>query len=273
MIACSIQGSIWGKCFFFALIIWILKLNIKKTNMMTSGPITSWQIQGETMETVTDFLFLVSKVTVDGDCSHGIRRQFASWQESYSKPRQCVKKQRHDFPYKGSYSQGYDLSSSHVWKWELDSKEGRAPKNWCFWTAVLEKTLESPLDCKERSVLNALWKDWWWSWNSNTLATRYEELTNLKRPWCWERLKVGGEGDSRWWNGWMAKSHTQLGDWMTTNLFFHWSTAYLQCCGNLFCTAKWLRYICVCVCVFFSFLLFSIMAYPRTLNVVPYAIQ
>ena len=105
-------------------------------------------------------------------------------------------------------------ASSHVWMWKLDHKEGWAQNNWCFWTVVLEKTLESPLDCKEiqpvhsgwirKSVLNSHWKDWCWSWNSNTLATWCEELTHLKRPWCWERSKVGGEGDDRGWDGWMA---------------------------------------------------------------------
>ena len=92
--------------------------------------------------------------------------------------------------------------------WELDCEESWASKNWCFWTVVLEKTLENPLDCKEiqpvfwrRSALGFLWKDWCWSWNSNTLATWCEELTHLKRPWCWERLRTGGEGDDRGWDG------------------------------------------------------------------------
>ena len=71
------------------------------------------------------------------------------WQESYDQPRQHIKKQRHYFANKGPSSQGYGFSSSHVWMWELDYKENWAPKNWCFWTVVLEKTLESPLDCKE----------------------------------------------------------------------------------------------------------------------------
>ena len=81
-----------------------------------------------------------------------------------------------------------------------------ALKNWCFWTVVSEKTPESPLDSKEIRPVN--WKDW--SWSSNSLATWYEELTHWKRPWCWERLKAGGEGDNRGWDGWMA-SPTQ---WM-----------------------------------------------------------
>ena len=96
--------------------------------------------------------------------------------------------------------------------WELDCKESWAPKNWCFWTVVLEKTLESPLDCKEIQpvhpkgdpVLGVHWKDWCWGWNSSTLATSCEELTHWKRPWSWERLGAGGEGDDRGWDGWMA---------------------------------------------------------------------
>ena len=71
------------------------------------------------------------------------------WKESYDQPRQHIKKQRHYFANKCLSSQGYNFSSSHVWMWDLDYKESQAPKNWCFWTVVLEKTLESPLDCKE----------------------------------------------------------------------------------------------------------------------------
>ena len=78
----------------------------------------------------------------------------APWNKSYGQPRQHIKKQRHYFPDKGSTSQSYGFSSSHVQMWELDHKEGWAPKNWCFWTMVLEKTLESPLDCKEIQPVN-----------------------------------------------------------------------------------------------------------------------
>ena len=95
--------------------------------------------------------------------------------------------------------------------WELDYKECWAPKNWCFWTVVLEKTLESPLDCDEIQPVHPKGDQSWVfigrthveAWNSNTLATWCEELTPWKRPWCWERLKVG-EGDNRGWDGWMA---------------------------------------------------------------------
>ena len=82
---------------------------------MASGPITIWQIEGGKAEAVTDFLFLGSKITMDGDGSHEIRKTIASWQQSYDKTRQCVKKQRHHFANKGLYSQCYSLSSSHVW--------------------------------------------------------------------------------------------------------------------------------------------------------------
>ena len=71
------------------------------------------------------------------------------WKESYDQPRQHIQKQRHYFANKGSSSQGYGFSCGHVWMWELDCEEGWVPKNWCFWTVVLEKALESPLDCKE----------------------------------------------------------------------------------------------------------------------------
>ena len=81
---------------------------------MASGPITLWQIDGETVETVADFIFLGSKITAEGDCSHNIK-MLAPWKESYDQPRQHIKKQRHYFANKGLSSQGYGFSSSHVW--------------------------------------------------------------------------------------------------------------------------------------------------------------
>ena len=91
-----------------------LKLNIQKTKIMASSPITSWQIDGERVETVSDFIFLGSKITADGDCSHEIK-MLAPWKESYDQPRQHIQRQRHYFVNKGLSSQGYGLSSSHVW--------------------------------------------------------------------------------------------------------------------------------------------------------------
>ena len=91
-----------------------LKLNIQKTKIMASGPITSWQIDGETVETVADFILGGSKITADGDCSHEIKR-LAPWKKSYDQRRQHIKKQRHYSANKGLSSQGYGFSSSHVW--------------------------------------------------------------------------------------------------------------------------------------------------------------
>ena len=82
---------------------------------MALGPITSWQIDEETVETVAEFLFLSFKITADGDCSHEIKKTLTSWKESYGQPRQHIKKQRHYFTDKGPYSQSYGFSSSHVW--------------------------------------------------------------------------------------------------------------------------------------------------------------
>ena len=119
-----------------------LKLNIQKTKIMASGPKTSWEIDGETMETVSDFILGGSKITADGDCSYEIKT-LTPWKESYDQPRQHIKKQRHYFANRVPSSQGYGFSSSHIWIWELDYKEGWALENWFFSTVVLEKTWES----------------------------------------------------------------------------------------------------------------------------------
>ena len=122
--------------------------------------------------------------------------------------------------------------------WELDHKEGWVLKNWYFRTVMLEKILESPLNGKEIKPvstkgnqeyslkgLNILWKDWYWSWSSNTLATWCEEPTHWKRPWRWERLKAGGEGHDRGWDGWMARL-TQW-TWVWANSRRWWRTGRL----------------------------------------------
>ena len=124
-----------------------LKVNIQKTKIMASGPITSWQIDGETMEIVTDFIFLGSKITADGDCRHEIKRYLLLEKKVMTNLDSILKSR--DNADKGSSSQSYGFSSGHVWMWELDCKESWVLKNWCFWTMVLEKTLASPLDCKE----------------------------------------------------------------------------------------------------------------------------
>ena len=100
------------------------------------------------METVTDFIFGGSKITADGDCSHEIKRHLLLGRKVMTNL-DSILKTRHYFANKGPSSQVYGFSSGHIWMWELDCEESWAPKNWCFWTVGLEKTLESPLDCRE----------------------------------------------------------------------------------------------------------------------------
>ena len=97
-----------------------LKLNIQKSKIEVSGPITSWQIDGDTVKTVADFIFLGSKITADGDCSHEIKRQLLLGRKVMTNLRQHIKKQRHYFANKALSSQGFGFSSSHVWMYELD---------------------------------------------------------------------------------------------------------------------------------------------------------
>ena len=122
--------------------------------------------------------------------------------------------------------------------WELDYKESWMPKNWCFWTVVLEKTLGESLglqgdptsQSKRKPVLNIHWKDWCWSWCFNSLATWCEELTYWKRPWCWERLKIGREGDDRGWDGWMASLTWWTWVWVGSGTWW-WTGGPWTCCS------------------------------------------
>ena len=115
---------------------------------MASGPITSLEIDGETVETVSDFIFVGSKITADGDCSHEIKWRLLLGRTVMTNL-DSIFKSRHYFANKCPSSQGYGFSSGHVFMWELYCEESWVLNNWCFWTVVLEKTLESPLDCKE----------------------------------------------------------------------------------------------------------------------------
>ena len=140
-------------------------------------------------------------------------KTLAPWKKSYIQHRQHIKKWRQYFANKVLSSQSYGFSSSHVWMWELDYKEIWAQKNWCFWTVVLEKTLESPLDCKEIQPVHPKGNQSWvftgrTDAEAETPVLWPPEAKNWllvsKRPWSWERLKAGGEGDGRGWDGWMA---------------------------------------------------------------------
>ena len=115
-----------------------LKLNIQKTKIMASGPITLWQTDGETGETVTDFIFGGLKITADGDCSHEIKRHLSLGRKVMTKLDSILKSRDTTLPTKIGLVKKMVFPG---WMWELDYKESWAPKNWHFWTVVLEKTL------------------------------------------------------------------------------------------------------------------------------------
>ena len=131
----------------------------------------------------------------------------------YDKPRQHIRKQRHYLANSLSI-QSYGFSSSHVWIWELDHKEGWAPKNWWFWTVCWRRLLRVPWTARRSNQsilketnpeysLEGLMLNQLQLWSANTLTPWLEELTHCKRLWCWKRLKAGGEGDNRirWLDG------------------------------------------------------------------------
>ena len=190
---------------------------------MASGPITPWEIDGETVETVSDFIFLGSKITTDGDCSHEIKRCLLLGRQLMTNLDSILKKQRHYFANKGPSSQGYGFSSGHFWMWELDCEKSWVPKNWCFWTVVLEKTSQSPLDCKE--IQPAYPKgDQSWVFIGRTDAKA--EILVLWPPHAksWLTGKdsdagtdyTGGEGDGRGWDGWMASLNWWTWVWVNS---------------------------------------------------------
>ena len=182
---------------------------------MASSPITSWQIDGETVESVTDFIFLGSKITVDGECSHEIKRPLLLGRKIMTNLDSTLKSRDITLPTKVRLVKAmvfpvvmYGCESWTIRKaerWRMDAFE-----LWC-WRRLLRvpwPARRSNQSILRRSVQGVHWKDWCWSWNSNTLATWCEELTHLKRSWWWERLRAGGEGGDRGWDGWMA-SRTQ----------------------------------------------------------------
>ena len=135
---------------------------------------------------------------------------FAPWKKSYDIPRQGIKKQRHFFPNKGLSSQSYGFSRSHVWMWELDHKEDWVPKNWSFWTVVLEKTLESLLDSKEIKPVNPKGNQLWIFFGRTDAVilwpTAVKRWLIRKHPDARKDWRQEGEGEDRWWDGWMASS-------------------------------------------------------------------
>ena len=141
---------------------------------MASGPITSWQIDGETMETVIDFIFLGSKITADGDCSHEIKRQLLFGRKTMTNL-DSILKSRHYFANKGPYSQSCGFSSSHARMWELDNKKDWELKNWSFWLWSWGRLLAVPLIARRsnQSILKEINPKYSLKWIMLTLNLQY----------------------------------------------------------------------------------------------------
>ena len=173
------------------------------------------------MGAVTEFIFLGLKTTADGDCSHEIKRRLLLGRKAMTNLDSILESRDITLPDKSLSSQSYGFSSSHVWMWELDYKESWAPKNWCFWTVLLEKTLENSLDTKEikQSILKEISPKY--SLDGLMLKLQYfghlmQRLTHWKRPWCWERLRAGGKGANPGWDSWIASSTQWTWVWPTS---------------------------------------------------------
>ena len=196
-----------------------LKLNIQKTKIMASGLITSWQIYREAVKTMTDFLFWGFKITADADCSHEVKRCLLLGRKVMTNLDSILKNRDITLPAKVHLVKAlvFQVVMYGCDSWTIKKAECRridAFELWCWrrllrvpWTArrsnqsiLNEITPEHSLE----SVLPNNVKDWCWTWSYSTLATWFEELTPWKRPWCWGRLKAGGEGDDRRWDGWMV---------------------------------------------------------------------
>ena len=169
----------------------------------------------EKVEAVTEFLFLGSKITADGDSSHEIRRQLLVGRKVMTNLDKYVK-QRHHFANKGPYIQSYGFSGSHVWMWELNHKESWAMKNWCFWSVVLEKALESPLENKEIKPVNLKGDQAWILFGSTDIEAEAPTLWPAHSLEKTLRLgKIEGRKRRGWqrWDGWMASPIQQTWTW------------------------------------------------------------
>ena len=186
---------------------WFKTQHSKKTNIMASGPITSWQIDGEKVETATDLIFLGSKITVDSDCSKEIKRHLLLRRKAVTNLDSILKNRDITLPTKVCLVKAMVFPVVIYWMWEVYCKWGWVLKNWCFQTVVLEKTFESPFDFKQIKIVNTKGKQPWILIGRTEhgaevpiLWPRIKEPTHWKRPWSWEILKTK-EGGHRGWDG------------------------------------------------------------------------
>ena len=175
------------------------------------------------LEAVSDFIFLDSKVTADGDCSHEIKRCLLIGRKAMTNLDSILKSRDVTLPTKVHLVKAmvFPVVMCGCGSWTIKKTEHwrtDAFELWCW-----RKLLRVPWTTRRsnQSILKEInaeyhWKDWCWSWNSSTLATWCKELTHLKRPWCWERLKAGGERDDRGWNGWIASPTQWAWIWVSS---------------------------------------------------------
>ena len=197
---------------------------------MAPSPITSWQIDGETMETVTNFIFLGSKITADGDCSHEIKRCLLLGRKVLTNIDSILNSRHITLPTKVHLVKAmvFPVVMYECWTIKLDYKESWALKTWCFWTVVLEKTLESPLNCKEIKPVKLKGNQSWMFIGRTDAEAEAPILWPLdgnswliwKWPWSLEKLKAGGEemtkdemvGWHHWLDGHEFEQAPRVGD-------------------------------------------------------------
>ena len=170
---------------------------------MAFGPITSWQIDGETVETVADFIFLGSKITADADCSHEIKRYLLLGREAMTNLDRILRSRDVTLPTKVCRVKAM-VFPIVMYGHDSWTKESWVLKNWCFWTWCWRRFLRVPWTARRsnQSTLKEIspgcsLEGLMWRWNSSTLVTWCQERTHWKRSWCRERLKAGREGDNR----------------------------------------------------------------------------
>ena len=200
---------------------------------------------------MTDFIFLSSKITAEGERSREIKRHLFLGREVMTNLDSIFKSRDITLPTKVHLVKAmvFPIVMYGCESWTTKKAECQridAFELWCWrrllrvpWTA--RRSNQSIL---RKSVLNTHWKGWYWSWNSNTLATWCEELTHLKRPWFWERLKVGGKGDDRGWDGWMASPTRGTWVWVKTGSWW-WTgkPGVLQSTGSQRVRHGWVNWI------------------------------
>ena len=205
-----------------------VKLNILKIKIMASGPITLWQIDGETMETVTEFILGGCKITADGNCSHEIKRRWLLGRKAMTNL-DSILKSRHYFAKKGPSSQSNVFSSSHVWMWELDYKESWAPKNRCFWMWCWRRLLKVLCTARRsnQSILKEISPEYSLEGLMLKLKLQYFghlmwRINSLEKTLILGKIEGWRSRDKRGWDGWMAS--LTLWTWVWVSSRSWWQT-------------------------------------------------